>query len=124
MSIRDAHELKALQSRLTAAEIDLSAAREDARVANRKEAACRTKRDGLKAQIAAMTEARKEVVVTEHAILRYIERVYGIDLGEIKATMLSGNVLGLIDRFGSGKIPCEGGRLVVKDRVVVTVEIA
>lgn len=38
--------------------------------------------------------------------------------------MLGGSVVQLIDQFGSGKIPCEGGRLIVKDRTVITVESA
>jgi len=122
MALKQTQEIKALQSRLTIAEAEFNAVRDDVREAQRKESAARTRRDGLKAQLEKLTTSPKEVVVTEHAILRYIERVYGIDLDEIRQRMLGGNVLALIDQFGSGKIPCEGGRLIVKDRTVVTVE--
>lgn len=122
MTLKLSQEIKAIQSRLTIAEAEFNAARDDVREAQRKESSARNRRDALKAQLAKLTEKPKEVIVTEHAILRYIERVYGIDLEEIRSRMLSGNVLSLIDQFGSGKIPCEGGRLIVKDRTVVTVE--
>lgn len=124
MSLKQSQEIKTLQSRLTIAEAEFSAARDVVRDAQRKETAARQHRDNLKAQLAKLTEKPKEIIVTEHAILRYIERVYGIDLEEIRTRMLGGSVVQLIDQFGSGKIPCEGGRLIVKDRTVITVEAA
>lgn len=124
MSVKVSSELKALNTRLKEAEVDLSIAMDNAREANRVTDRARTKVNTIKGQIAALEESTKDVIVTEHAILRYIERVYGIDLEEIRETMLSGGVRELIDQFGSGKIPCEGGRLIVKNRTVVTVESA
>lgn len=75
MSLKQSQEIKALQSRLTVAEAELRAASDDTRDARRKETACRQRRDSIKAQLAKLTEKPKEIIVTEHAILRYIERV-------------------------------------------------
>lgn len=73
-------------------------------------------------KIKQLIEDEKDIVVTEHALLRYIERAYGIDLGEIKERMLPPATISLINQFRSGKIPSDDVRLVVKDRVVITVE--
>jgi chromosome segregation ATPase len=126
MTIKTSSELKALKTRLTEAEVDLSIKLEASRDANREAERARTKVATVKAQLTALESAAKakDVIVTEHAILRYIERVYGIDLEEIRERMLAGGVRETIENFGSGKIPCEGGRLIVKDRVVMTVEAA
>lgn len=122
MTVRQAHDLKGLKTRLTMAQADLDAAQEQVKDAQRKEAAARRLRDSLKDQITNIETANKEPVVTEHALLRYLERVYGIDLEETKRTMLDDGVADLIKQFKSGKIPSNGCRLIVKDCVVVTVE--
>ena len=63
-------------------------------------------------------------VVTEHAILRYLERVRGVDIEAIRQEMLDPKIVGFIDTLGSGLIPHPNGyKLVVKKRVIVTVEV-
>ena len=66
----------------------------------------------------------KSPVVSEHAYLRYFERVLGYDLQEISKEILSEDVLALMETLGnSGKYPNKKGyRLVLKDNVVVTIE--
>ena len=55
-------------------------------------------------------------------MLRYFERVLGYDLNEIRGMILSDQTKAFIDQFGSGKIPGQGFRIVVKDRTIVTIE--
>ena len=76
----------------------------------------------LQEQITALEANSKEPIVSEHALLRYIERVYGIDLDELRGKILNPQTKEWIEQFGSGKIPSDGCRLIVKNRVVVTVE--
>jgi hypothetical protein len=69
----------------------------------------------------------REIVVSEHAILRYLERVAGVNLDEVREKILSPSVRKYIDELGSGKFPQNGSetgkyRVVVKNRVVTTVE--
>ncbi len=68
-----------------------------------------------------------EPVITEHAILRYLERVKGIDIKAIEREMLEGDMLIRINTFGIGeaKVPHpthKGVRLVIQDKTVITVE--
>jgi hypothetical protein len=61
-------------------------------------------------------------VVTEHALLRYLERVCGVDLKAITADMLGQGRGGIIHLMESGKVPlADGFHLVVHARRVVTV---
>jgi len=83
----------------------------------------------LKKGIAALSKEMnslvvKDPVVSEHAILRFIERHLDYDIETIKSLILSEDVLTCIDKFGNGKYPISGtSKAVVRDRVVVTVEI-
>lgn len=61
--------------------------------------------------------------LSDHAILRYFERVIGINVDAVHKEVLTDDVKALIDTLGgSGKIPNENGfSLVLKDNVVVTI---
>lgn len=61
-------------------------------------------------------------IVTEHALLRWLERVHGLDLKAVEREILGEGRGGMILLLENGRIPCwEGVRLVVKQRKVVTV---
>jgi chromosome segregation ATPase len=49
-----------------------------------------------------------KLIVTEHAILRYIERVMGINLDELRATIVPPAVETLVRNMGDGVYPVEG----------------
>ena len=60
------------------------------------------------------------IVVSEHAILRYLERVEKFDLEGIKKKILLQEKA--MDSLGDGKFPCDGGgRAVLVDNTVVSV---
>jgi len=65
----------------------------------------------------------KRLGISEHALLRYFERVKGFDLKEIKCEILSDPVVALVDKLGpSGSFPNSNGyRVVIKNNVVVTI---
>ncbi|TGZ35335.1 hypothetical protein EQ875_01616 [Photobacterium damselae subsp. damselae] len=65
-------------------------------------------------------------VVTEHAILRYLERVKGISVSDIEQEILNNDAIKLIEEYGIGsaKIPHSNGcRLIVEDKTVITIEV-
>jgi predicted nucleic acid-binding Zn-ribbon protein len=75
----------------------------------------------LKQQVEAL--AKKDIVVSEHAMLRYLERAHGIDPDELKQHILTSQVRTMINGMASGKFPLGNGmRAVVKDRVIITIE--
>ncbi len=93
------------------------------------------KRDGSnKCFFSEITSINKEieklkrqtkVLISEHALLRYLERIRGVDLEAIKAEMLTKDAKGFLEQFSTCSLPVENGtgrfRLKVVDHVVVTV---
>lgn len=51
-----------------------------------------------------------EIYVTDHAVLRYIERVVGIDIENMKKMMVPEHVRKNINQFGDGYYQVENGR--------------
>lgn len=52
-----------------------------------------TVRTGFKGQVIDITEIRKRARVSDHALLRYIERVLGLPVEQIRRSMLSDTVI-------------------------------
>ena len=65
-------------------------------------------------------------VITEHALLRYIERIMEFDIDGIKKELLPENVLEKIKVLGNGKFPVERPDgthyIIVRDGKVLTIE--
>lgn len=68
------------------------------------------------------TEA-PEPIVSEHAMLRYLERIKGVDLEAIREEILGDGTAASISFAKTGRIKKSGMCLVVKDNVVVTIEL-
>jgi predicted ribosome quality control (RQC) complex YloA/Tae2 family protein len=65
---------------------------------------------------------RGELVITDHAIVRYMERVKNLPLEEVKKLLLPDSTRALIGELGNGKFPAGGTHsVVVKDNIVLTV---
>ena len=111
-----------LQVRLEKMKAERQIALDQQKEAQRTVASLEGKIANMTAEIAAFKGAAREPMVTEHAYLRYFERVCGFDLEAIRQAMLDEQTLALIRFQPSGKFPKDGYRLVVKDGDVVTVE--
>lgn len=121
MSLKQTHEVKHLESRLAKAQADLAAAKEDQAQANRRVCDAGKLIRDLTSRLAAL-QSSAEPVVSEHALLRYIERVVGVDLDAAKAEILSTVARKAIQDFPTCTIQADGFKLVVRNRTVVTVE--
>lgn len=63
-------------------------------------------------------------IVTEHAVLRYIERVLGVDLKEIEAYILTDDIRDALNNSASGKFSIgEGAWVLAENRVIRTVVV-
>lgn len=63
------------------------------------------------------------ITVSDHAIVRYLERALGMDMEEIRRAIVSDGVAAAVRRLGDGKYPVgRGVRIVVRNSTVVTVE--
>jgi hypothetical protein len=64
----------------------------------------------------------KKLTVSDHAILRYIERVMGVDVDAIRQLIASEKVENVVATLGDAKVPLGNGAFaVVKNHAVVTV---
>ncbi len=69
-----------------------------------------------------MSQQRTEPIVSEHALLRWLERVEGLDLENLRKHILAGGTAASIDFAVTGSVFKQGHELVFKDRVIVTVK--
>lgn len=60
--------------------------------------------------------------VSDHAVLRYLERAHGLDTDAIREDILAEGRAEMVRFTRNGKVPFRGGlRLAVKDGVVTTI---
>jgi len=59
-------------------------------------------------------------VISDHALIRYLERAHGFNLDKFRDEILNDNNIGIINS-GASKIKANGVELVIRDKVVVTV---
>lgn len=72
-------------------------------------------------QIASLKALEKGIVVSEHAILRYLERVCGIDMEKIKQEILPESTQRMVMTLGNGTYPASSHKVKIKDGVAITV---
>lgn len=122
--MKSATELKRLQSNLVKANEELTHLfSEKAKVSNAVNKATQVV-NNISKKIKQLTARSNPIVVTEHATLRYIERVVGINLDDIHNIILNDEVKAKVKAFGNGKYEVEGGfSVVVKENTIVTVEV-
>ena len=60
--------------------------------------------------------------VSEHAIVRYLERVKGIDMEQLENEIANDQVKELVTKFKQGTFPAGNFSVVVKDNTVITIQ--
>ncbi|SEW21711.1 hypothetical protein SAMN05428988_3240 [Chitinophaga sp. YR573] len=64
---------------------------------------------------------RNNVIVSEHAILRFIERVQPLPPSEVAARILTPSLKNMVLTLGNGTYPVDDFLVKVRDNIVVTV---
>ena len=78
------------------------------------------KYDVITKQIENLT---KDFTVTEHALLRYCERTYNIDLNEVSKKIVESESLKRYDLYGNGEYPLDNGlKMIIKDKIIITIK--
>ena len=63
-----------------------------------------------------------KIIVSEHAILRYLERTMELDIKAIEKEILTDETLKQYRTLGNGKYPVANGyKAIIKDNVVITI---
>lgn len=122
-SIAAEQELKGLRSQLAVAEGTAAAELKASQLAAEKSGAAHAVVRALREQIKQLEHRIKEVepVVSEHAILRYLERVRGLDLEEVRLAILDHRTVDSIKFARNGKIKKNDYTVAFKDNVVTTI---
>ena len=121
MSAITSQELKGLQVRRNKAEAELSQINHEMKELAKRQSEAQKLINNLQEQIKAISQS--EPVVSEHALLRYMERVQGMDIEKTKREILTDERIQAIKFMRNGKIALPSGHsIVVRDRTVVTVE--
>lgn len=122
MSAADSEQLKQLQVRATKALAEVDVIRVEKADVDRRYSEAKNRLDTINREIAKLKEAAVEPIVSEHALLRYIQRVMGVDLDAIRAKILTPRNVNTINFVRSGKVPAgDGVTLIVKDRAIVSI---
>ena len=66
-------------------------------------------------------QTSNNISITEHALIRYIERVAGMDLKGLKDIIIPREMSTKIIAMGDGKYTQDGYTLTVKDNTVITI---
>lgn len=115
--------LRRLEGEQRSAQLAAEEGRKEIAAAQRRVSFSLTRIRSLQQEIDALAQARTGAVVSEHALLRWLERVHGVDLDAVRQEILSGPTAGSIEFAGTGEVKKGSATLVFKDRVVVTVKI-
>lgn len=82
---------------------------------------CQKTLNSIEKQLAAFNNTKEEIEITEHAKLRYVNRVLGID-AEKEIQEIIKTHKDKIDVLGSGIINIGGFEYVFRNRILVTIQ--
>lgn len=116
------HELKQLQTQLTKAKAESTVKAEGLKRAQSENDRAKSYVQSLEKKLAEAVLANQDPVVSEHALLRFIERIYGVDLDEVRNKILTPTTIKALKVMGSGSFPLEaGGRAVVRGNTIISI---
>ena len=121
MAIKGKEELKKLNTLQVKLQSEIEAIKIEREILNNKLQSAERNLGKIQEEIKKLKEGNK-IIVSEHAMLRYIERVLGIDLKEIERRILTDEVKEQYKIVGNGRFPINDEfRALIRDNVVVTI---
>lgn len=119
--MKEARKIKGLKSQLKIMEGDAEALKIEMANKQREYNAKRNKIKALKEQI-KIFENDRNIKVSEHAILRYLERVKGVSISDVEKEILTEEVIKMVEQLGgTGGYPNNGFKVLMKDFTVTTI---
>lgn len=120
MNIKESAELKQLQSRKSRLEVEIKQL--DIQSKELQSRLDKTRHQFRELSKRIHTLQNSNPTITEHAILRYIERAMGFNIEQIKNEILTDDLAEKIKLLGSGHYPVPGECLaVVKNMTIVSI---
>ena len=121
MSISNQTTLKGLQTRKSKVDAEIQLISTDVNSKKKELTNKKHLSNSLKQQIDKLKS--DDLIISEHAILRYIERVIGLDMDELKAKILDESIISYHKELGSGVYPLSNTdrKAVIKQNTIVTI---
>lgn len=121
--MKQVKSLKELQSILNNAQAEKKAIEEKIKELETAKASISATIANLNESIKSYTNRQKDLIVSEHAILRYLLRVQGLDIAQVARDLVPDRIKEQIKMLGNGTypIPEKGFKIVVKENVIVTI---
>lgn len=70
----------------------------------------------------AEEELKEKPYLSDHAIVRYLERVQNVDIKQIKSSIITPEIREMVEKLGgTGEFPNGDFKVVIKDYVVLTI---
>ena len=114
-------ELKGLQVRKSKLLAEIKVSKQETTAAQEKLVALRAKLAAVEKQLLKHKETSKGLVISEHAYVRYFERVLGYNLNEVKDWIVPPDVMAMCKKIGNGKYKTKTHEVIIKDNTVITV---
>lgn len=120
--IKDGAHLKSLQGRLEKEKAERASLLAQLEDLNKRIGESNRRMNDLKGQIKGLV--KEELIVSEHCILRYLERIELIPIEQVEAKILTDELKRMVSVLGGGKFPLgdTGKHVVVKQNVCITIE--
>jgi len=116
------NKLKHLQRRLEGAINDVNTKKDERKILSEQILKGESQIAKMRKEIEDLKNEENGIIVSEHAILRYFERVLGFNIEDVKKQILPDDVHHKIKLLGgSGSYPVDNYRIKVKDGVIVTI---
>ena len=121
MAIKQKEELKKLQSLLIKQKSEIDLIRRERQLINERLSVAERNLKNTEEELKKLKTGNK-IIVSEHAVLRYLERTMELDLKAVENEILSKEVVSQYRTLGNGKYPVSNGcKAVIKDNVVLTI---
>ena len=120
-SITTTTELKGLKTQLAQATAKRDLLQQEVFHTQKEVHTLTTRIKSLNNRIKQLQEQDQEPIISEHAILRYLERVKGIDIDALKQEIMDDKTAENIKFLKSGKIKRAEYDMVIQDNVVVSI---
>lgn len=122
MSIKDSVTLKSLETKYNSLDTKRNLIIKEVEENQATAAKLKKEMGQIKQQIDNLkVKSTNNIVISEHSLLRYIERVIGIDLDEISRKILNENDMKIVKTLGNCTYPKDGFKVKIQNGIVVTI---
>ena len=121
LALKQKEELKKLQSLLVKQKSEIELIRRERQLIDERLSIAERNLRKTEDELKKMKTGNK-IIVSEHAVLRYLQRIMELDLKAVENEILTDETLKQYRTLGNGKYPISNGcKAVIKDNVVITV---